>query len=126
MAPVGKAEPLVLILQDRFSERIDLDGGRPCLVHHDLPWNPARLTQRWGRVVRAGSGLVPVAPDDIYIPVLDVEVDRRLADTIAARARIGAILLPPQLADDDTEDNGASERATMQLLEHLVEPIGMT
>jgi hypothetical protein len=44
--------PVVLVLTDRFSESIDLDGGCPSLVHHDLSWNPVRVTQRWGRVVR--------------------------------------------------------------------------
>ena len=49
--PQDGSDPLVMIVQDRFSESIDLDGGNPYLVHHDLPWNPARISQRWGRVV---------------------------------------------------------------------------
>lgn len=32
--------PVVLVLSDRFSESIDLDGGNPSTVHHDLTWNP--------------------------------------------------------------------------------------
>ena len=57
--PCDGSDPLVMIVQDRFSESIDLDGGKPFLVHHDLPWNPARISQRWGRVVRAGSKFHP-------------------------------------------------------------------
>jgi hypothetical protein len=90
----SEVTPLALVLQDRFSESIDLDGGRPCLVHHDLPWTPARVTQRWGRVVRAGSNFTPVAETDIYVPILDLEADRRLFDTVKARATIGDLLLP--------------------------------
>lgn len=92
---------------DRFSESIDLDGGRPCLVHHDLPWNPARISQRWGRVVRASTGFATVAPEDIYIPVLDTEVDRSLYETVRGRAEIGSILLPRGSAfDDEDGDRG--------------------
>jgi hypothetical protein len=87
-------DPLVLVLQDRFSESIDLDGGQPCIVHHDLPWTPARVTQRWGRIVRAGSGFRGVVQADIYVPVLDLDADLRLFHTVKARAGIGEVLLP--------------------------------
>lgn len=30
----------MLVLPDRFSESIDLDGGNPSTDHHDLTWNP--------------------------------------------------------------------------------------
>jgi hypothetical protein len=93
--PSVASPPVVVVLQDRFSESIDLDGGRPCLIHHDLPWNPARIRQRWGRVVRASSGFKPVPADRIHVPVLDVHTDNRLLDTVLHRAEIGdRILLP--------------------------------
>lgn len=95
-----KRRPLVLVLQDRFSESIDLDGGHPCIVHHDLPWTPARVTQRWGRVVRAESEFKPVAQADIFVPVLDLDADNRLFDTVKARAGIGDLLLPPSVLAD--------------------------
>jgi len=97
---------LALVVTDRFSESIDLDGGRPCLVHHDLPWTPARVTQQWGRVVRAGSQFTPVKQQDIYVPVLDVDADRRLFDTVKARAALGDLLLPREVLTDkqDTDE----------------------
>ena len=91
-APDG--EPVVLVLTDRFSESIDLDGGRPSLVHHDLSWNPVRLTQRWGRLVRVRTGFVPIPPERIYVPVLDTEVDQRLALTIAGRRNLAGLMVP--------------------------------
>ncbi len=92
--------PLALVVQDRFSESIDLDGGSPCLVHHDLPWTPARVTQRWGRVVRASSKFSPVKTEDIYVPVLDLASDRRLFKTVRTRAAIGDLLLPREVLTD--------------------------
>jgi len=81
-----------------------LDGGKPCLVHHDLPWNPARLSQRWGRAVRASSGFQAVAPQDIFVPVLDTEVDRRIYETVRGRWEVGDLLLPKKSGYDENDD----------------------
>ncbi len=98
-----KAPPLVLVLTDRFSESIDLDGGNPCLVHHDLVWNPVRLEQRWGRLVRISSGFKPVRPSDIFVPVLDLEVDHRLLKTVKGRQQISNVLLPLRLDPEESD-----------------------
>ena len=90
--PVGK--PVVLVLSDRFSESIDLDGGLPSIVHHDLTWNPVRLTQRWGRVVRIRTGFEKVPADRIYIPVLDIEVESRLAKVVVGRRSMAGMMVP--------------------------------
>ena len=102
--PKSPQDALVLILQDRFSESIDLDGGKPCLVHHDLPWNPARLSQRWGRAVRASSGFQAISAQDIFVPVLDTEVDRRLYETVCGRWEVGDLLLPKKAGYDENDD----------------------
>lgn len=86
------ASPLVIVARDNLSESIDLDGGHPALIHHDLSWNPARLDQRWGRIVRAGSGFKK--PDFQYVPLLDLPAERRLYDTMKNRDRMGERLLP--------------------------------
>lgn len=86
--------PVVLVLSDRFSESIDLDGGNPSIVHHDLTWNPIRLTQRWGRVVRIRTGFQPVPPDRIFLPILDVEVDHRLARVVTGRRDLAGLVVP--------------------------------
>ncbi len=98
------ATPMVLILQERFSESIDLDRGEPALVHYDLPWNPARLRQRWGRFVRASSGFTPIPRDKMLIPVLDHESDRRVCETVMKRMAIGEVLLSKELALRDEDD----------------------
>lgn len=98
------SDPVVLILQDRFAESIDLDGGAPALVHHDLPWNPARLRQRWGRFVRAGTGFTPIPKAKLFVPVLDHETDRRVFATVTARANISDVLLADSMALRDEGD----------------------
>jgi superfamily II DNA or RNA helicase len=99
------ARPLVLVVRDNLSESIDLDGGRPCVAHHDLAWSPARLVQRYGRVVRVSSGFQPIEPADVLVPVLDVATDHRLFDTVVNRRDLATLMLP----DDDayaTEHGG--------------------
>ena len=52
---VGAAEQITLLVAtDVLSEGLDLQRGS-VVVHLDLPWNPARLEQRVGRVRRLGS-----------------------------------------------------------------------
>ena len=59
LAPRAVAIPVaerieMLITTDVLSEGLDLQGAS-VVVHLDLPWNPARLEQRVGRVRRIGS-----------------------------------------------------------------------
>ncbi len=93
-APSKTNPPLVLIARDNLSESIDLDGGKPCMVHHDLPWNPARIQQRYGRVVRISTGFQRIAACDVFIPVLDTEIDLRLYATLIHRCALIQRLLP--------------------------------
>ena len=47
--------PDILICTSIGSEGIDLHKECAEVIHHDLPWNPAKLEQRIGRVDRVGS-----------------------------------------------------------------------
>lgn len=88
--------PIIVIGRDNMSESIDLDGGRPVVIHHDLAWSPVRWTQRMGRVVRASSGFRP--PAATIIPVLDTAIDRRMYETLKARkALTGFLKSKPEL-----------------------------
>jgi superfamily II DNA or RNA helicase len=100
--PGGVVKPLALIIRDNLSEAIDLDGGEPSVVHHDLTWNPARFAQRMGRITRASSNFWSPRREDVFIPVLDLELDRRLYDTMTNRARLADHVLAalPRGADD--------------------------
>ncbi len=49
-------DPLrVLVTTDVASEGLNLQEACRCVVHLDLPWNPGRLIQRTGRVLRRGQ-----------------------------------------------------------------------
>ncbi len=52
-APPGESPVRILLATDAAREGIDLHLGCADLFHFDLPWNPARLEQRNGRIDRA-------------------------------------------------------------------------
>jgi superfamily II DNA or RNA helicase len=52
---IDVAAPRVLVATDCLSEGINLQETFTAALHYDLPWNPNRLEQREGRVVRYGQ-----------------------------------------------------------------------
>jgi hypothetical protein len=107
--PVDAANPpMAMVVRDNLSESVDMDGGHPCVVHHDLVWNPVRWDQRMGRVIRASSGFLPIADRDIYLPVLDVAADRRLYETMCKRRDLtGHVLQMASLVGDPEVEEAA-------------------
>jgi hypothetical protein len=77
--------PVILVVSDKLSESVDLDGGKPVVIHHDLAWSPVRWTQRMGRVVRARTGFQPLRPRDIFVPIMPTAVEQRLWKTVVNR-----------------------------------------
>jgi len=91
-APVAALQTDVLIATDLLSEGLNLqDAAR--LIHYDLPWSPARLAQRVGRIDRLGSPhpsieTVAFLPPPTLAAALTTE--RRLARKIATQRAVGA------------------------------------
>ncbi len=52
--PAGSEEVTLLLTTDLLSEGVNLQDAA-VVVHLDLPWTPARMEQRLGRVARMGS-----------------------------------------------------------------------
>jgi len=91
-APAPACVVDVLIATDLLSEGLDLQDAER-VVHYDLPWSPARLAQRVGRIDRLASlhrhieTIVFLPPD----PLADaLALERRLATKVAAQLGAGA------------------------------------
>lgn len=106
----GAAEPAerervtLLIATDLLSEGMNLQDAS-VVVHLDLPWNPARLAQRVGRVRRPGGAAVvhayliaPPARGEVLLAV-EQRLRRKLADAAHAIGR--TIHVVPQLTAHD-------------------------
>jgi superfamily II DNA or RNA helicase len=81
----------LLITTDVLSEGLDLQ--RACVVVHlDLPWNPARLEQRVGRVRRLGA-----EHDAVFVyavaPPVDSERILRVVDRLRAKLGLAASIV---------------------------------
>jgi len=102
--PPAAAERIDLLLTtDLLSEGVNLQDAS-VVVHLDLPWTPARLEQRVGRVARIGSPHERVAVYALAPPASAerlLAVERRLREKASAAGRAigiaGAIL--PGLSD---------------------------
>jgi hypothetical protein len=113
--PVSRAERIDLLLAtDVLSEGLNLQEAS-VVVHLDMPWNPARLEQRVGRVRRLGSRHQAVTVYAIAPPASAerlLRIDERLREKIrVARRTIGIAgqILPSPFADVACEP-GAAER----------------
>lgn len=141
--------PDILVCTAIGSEGIDLHLYCDEVIHHDLPWNPARLEQRIGRLDRVGSLTERLPADDgsprhldIGIPFLASDYDEFQYLTLLARAQRFEILLgrpefsvavderiedeeAPQTepADDNAPEEIAIAPLTVALPEQLLELI---
>lgn len=106
-----------MLVTDLASEGLDLQEAS-VLVHLDLPWTPARLEQRLGRIVRPGSAHEVVHVYAMEPPVRAatlLEIRRRLAAKLAAaRAAFGAVM-PDIGLDSLTDANETTSGACLTL-----------
>ena len=100
--PAPPAERIDLLLTtDLLSEGVNLQDAE-VVVHLDLPWTPARLEQRVGRVARLGSpharisvyAMQPPASSDALLG-LDRRLRAKLAEAARAVGLAGSILPMP-------------------------------
>ena len=58
-----------LIATDKDSQGIDLQQSEAWIIHYELPWNPIRVIQRFGRVWRLNKPNAENADDELTRPV---------------------------------------------------------
>ncbi len=83
-------EVRVLIANDAAGEGVNLQRGAHLMVNYDLPWNPNRLEQRFGRIHRIGQTEVCHLWNLCAANTREGEVYRRLLEKIEdARKALG-------------------------------------
>ena len=99
--------PEVLIVTTVGQEGIDLHRECRHVVHHDLPWNPATLEQRTGRVDRIGSKTERVRGNghedcflDVAVPYIAGTYDEHRFRVVHGRAHIFEVTMGGKYAVD--------------------------
>jgi superfamily II DNA or RNA helicase len=90
--PPRALETDVLIATDLLSEGLNLQDAER-VVHYDLPWSPARLAQRVGRIDRLGSLHRSITTFTFLPPpslARALEIEERLATKVGAQRIAGA------------------------------------
>lgn len=101
--------PEVIIVTSVGQEGIDLHRECRHVVHHDLPWNPATLEQRTGRIDRLGSKAerlqVNASGDDkssldIAVPYIAGTYDEHRFRVVHGRAQLFEVTMGGEYAID--------------------------
>jgi SNF2 family DNA or RNA helicase len=71
----------VMFLSDAGGVGLNLQRAASCCINLELPWNPAVLEQRIGRIYRIGQEL----PIDVYNLVCDYGIEARIAELVASK-----------------------------------------
>jgi predicted transcriptional regulator len=106
--------PDILVCSAIGSEGIDLHRHCANIIHHDLPWNPAKLEQRIGRLDRVNS--LADASQGIHIhvgvPFLANNYEKYQYDVVFSRAQKFEVLLgTPDFAAGDIDEEVYEEGA---------------
>ena len=111
--------PDILVCTAIGSEGIDLHRYCADVIHHDLPWNPAKLEQRIGRIDRVGS-LAERQDLQIYvgIPFLAHAYEKFQYEVLHARAQkfevlMGRLEFPSDVPDEEEFDDEGSTRKVL-------------
>jgi superfamily II DNA or RNA helicase len=82
--PTAALETDVLIATDLLSEGLNLQDADQ-VVHYDLPWSPARLAQRVGRIDRLGSPHAAITTVT-FLPTAPLAAAIAIEERLAAKA----------------------------------------
>ena len=104
----------VFFATDAGGVGLNLQRAASACIHLDLPWNPAVLEQRSGRVYRLGQN----SPVHIYALVSTSGIESRIASIIGSKKALFDGLFDGS-SDEVRFERGASFMTTMQ---QLVEP----
>jgi superfamily II DNA or RNA helicase len=104
----------VLFATDAGGVGLNLQRAASCCINLDLPWNPAVLEQRIGRIHRLGQK----QPIDVYNLVAEGSIESRIADLIGTKKAFFSSLFDGK-SDEVRFEKGGS---FLSQIERVVEP----
>ena len=127
--------PEVIVTTPVLAEGLDLHRSCRRVIHHDLPWNPAKLEQRTGRIDRVGSlaerlrreGAGDQARIEVWLPYVPGTYDEFIHERVIARRREFRCLLgnrPEWKGDGELGENEEGLPIAEELVERLQVRLG--
>jgi superfamily II DNA/RNA helicase len=104
----------ILFTSDAGGVGLNLQRAANCVVNLEIPWNPAVLEQRIGRIYRIGQKL----PIDVYNLVCEQGIESRIAALVSSKQAFFKGLFD---GDSDTVDFGQSS-SFLAKVQKLYEP----
>jgi superfamily II DNA or RNA helicase len=104
----------ILFTSDAGGVGLNLQRAANCVINLELPWNPAVLEQRIGRIYRIGQKL----PIDVYNLVCEFGIESRIAALVGSKQAFFKGLFD---GDSDTVDFGQSSNFLAKV-QKLYEP----
>ncbi len=108
----------VLFLTDAGGVGLNLQRAANCCINLDLPWNPAVLEQRIGRIYRLGQK----DPVDIYKLISNDGIEARIASIISSKQAFFNGLFDGQSNEISFDGNGSWMGQLQKLIEVPVVP----
>jgi len=127
--------PEIIVTTPVLAEGLDLHRSCRRVIHHDLPWNPAKLEQRTGRIDRVGSlserlrreGAGEAAKIEVWLPYVPGTYDEFIHERVIARRREFRCLLgnrPEWKGEGELGENEAGLPIAEELVERLQVRLG--
>lgn len=108
-------EVTVMFLSDAGGVGLNLQRAATCCINLELPWNPAVLEQRIGRIHRLGQD----HPIDVYNLVCEEGIESRIAELVANKRAVFTSLFDG--TSDEVRFDGSS--SFLEGVRRLVEPL---
>lgn len=105
----------VMFLSDAGGVGLNLQRAASCCINLELPWNPAVLEQRIGRIHRLGQTL----PIDVYNLVTEEGIESRIASLVAQKKAVFSTLFDG-VSDEVAFDGDGS---FLEGVRKLVDPV---
>lgn len=127
--------PEIIVTTPVLAEGLDLHRFCRRVIHHDLPWNPAKLEQRTGRIDRVGSLAERLQRDagddgpgiDVWLPYIPGTYDEFIHERVIARRREFRCLLgnrPEWKGDGELGENEEGLPVAEELVDLLQVHLG--
>ncbi|MBP6832639.1 MAG: SWF/SNF helicase family protein, partial [Deltaproteobacteria bacterium] len=110
----------VMFLSDAGGVGLNLQHAASCCINLEVPWNPAVLEQRIGRIYRLGQS----KPIDVYNLVSEEGIEARIATLVAQKKAVFSSLFDGTTDEVRFEGSASFLESVRKIVEPIDVPVG--